>query len=154
MKHYLIPIFYMYFSEFQKFISAKLFGISKFLAITLKGTVNTFYEKKQRCPKSNHKLPISPFSKYHKIPSKSNNFTIFTHFFFEKFEKPKSPPGRFNPCAQNEYSFHQNFTKPQPSERGSVKHYLIPIFYIYFSEFSKMHQRQTIWNFKNFLLSP
>ena len=48
------------------------------------------------------------------------------------------------------------FTKisqsPSPSERAGVKHYLIPIFYMYFSEFSKIHQRQTIWNFGNFLL--
>ena len=47
------------------------------------------------------------------------------------------------------------FTKiSQSPSRLSVKHYLIPIFYMYFSEFSKISQRQTIWNFGNFLLSP
>ena len=32
---------------------------------------------------------------------------------YNNFEKKnESPHGRFNPCAQNENSFHQNFTKP------------------------------------------
>ena len=46
------------------------------------------------------------------------------------------------------------FTKiTQSPSRPSVKHYLIPIFYMYFSEFSKIYQRQNIWNFGNFLPS-
>ena len=73
------------FRNFQKFISAKLFGISEISCYHLKDDSEYFSKKNQRCPKSTHKLPISPFSKYHKIPKKSNNFTIFTHFF-EKFK--------------------------------------------------------------------
>ena len=49
------------------------------------------------------------------------------------------------------------FTKiSQSPSRPSVRAWntIIPIFYMYFSEFSKIHQRQTIWNFGNFLLSP
>ena len=56
------------FRNFQKFISAKLFGISEISCYHLKGDSEYFSQKNQRCPKSTHKLPISPFSKYHKIP--------------------------------------------------------------------------------------
>ena len=71
------------FRNFQKFISAKLFGISEISCYHLKGDSEYFSQKNQRCPKSTHKLPISPFSKYHK------NRTI-SPIFFEKFEKPES----------------------------------------------------------------
>ena len=56
------------FWNFQKFISAKLFGISEISCYHLKGDSEYFLQKNQRCPKSTHKLPISPFSKYHRIP--------------------------------------------------------------------------------------
>ena len=105
-------LLHVFFGIFKNLSTPNYLEFRKFLAITLKGTVNTSQKKKKinkRCPKSTHKLPISPFSKYHKNRTISPYSPIF---FFEKFEKPESPPGRFNPCAQNEYSFHQNFTKP------------------------------------------
>ena len=93
----------MYFSEFsKKKFNAKLFGISKISCYHLKGKCESFSQKIQRCLKSTHKLPISPFSKYHK------NCTIspFSPIFFVKFEKPESQHARFNPCAENKNSFH------------------------------------------------
>ena len=55
------------FLNFQKIINAKLFGISEISCDHLKGDSEYFSQKNQRCPKSTHRLPISPFSKY-KIP--------------------------------------------------------------------------------------
>ena len=70
----------------QKFISAKLFGISEISCYHLKGDSEYFSQKNQRCLKSTHKLPISPFSKYHK----NRTISPFSPIFFEKFEKPES----------------------------------------------------------------
>ena len=61
-------LFTCIFRNFQKFISAKLFGISEISCYHLKRDIEYFSQKNQRCPKSTHKLPISPFSKFHKIP--------------------------------------------------------------------------------------
>ena len=143
-------ILHVFFGIFKNSSALNYLEFRKFLAITLKGTVNTFHKKNQRSPKSTHKLPISPFSKYHK----NRTISPFSPIFLRNSKKT-------NHCQVDLTLAHKRnfrFTKisqraSRPSVRG-VKHYLIPIFYMYFSEFSRIHQRQTIWNFGNFLLSP
>ena len=52
-------------------------GGGKISCYHLKGDSEYFSQKNQQCPKSTHKLPISPFSKYHKMV-----FHHFHPFFF------------------------------------------------------------------------
>ena len=131
MKHYLIPIFFTcIFRNFQKILNAKLFGISEISCYHLKGDSEYFSQKNQRCPKSTHKLPISPFSKYHKNRTISPFSSIF-------LRNSKNPNHRMVDLTLA-YKMKIRFTKiSQSPRRLSVKHYLIPIFYMYFSEFSK-----------------
>ena len=69
----------MYFSEFSKIHQRQTIWNSCY---HLKGDSEYFKKKKnQRCPKSTHKLPISPFSKYHKNRTISPFSPII--FFFE-----------------------------------------------------------------------
>ena len=74
----------MYFSEFSKFLNAKLFGISEISCYHLKGDSEYFSQKNQRCPKSTHKLPISPFSKYHK----NRTISPFSPIFLKNSKNP------------------------------------------------------------------
>ena len=142
-------LLHVFFGIFKNSSAPNYLEFRKFLAITLKGTVNTFHKKNQRCPKSTHKLPISPFSKYHK----NRTISPFSPIFFF-FRNSKNPNHR-QVDSTLAHKMNIRFTKiSQSPSRPSVKHYLITIFYMYFSEFSKIHQRQTIWNFGNFLLSP
>ena len=72
-------LLHVFFGIFKNSSAPNYLEFRKFLAIILKGTVNTFHKKKnQRCPKSTHKLPLSPFSKYHK----NEQFHHFHPFFF------------------------------------------------------------------------
>ena len=61
-------LLHVFFGILKNFSTPNYLEFRKFLAITLKGTVNTFHKKNQRCPKSTHKLPMSPFSKYVVMP--------------------------------------------------------------------------------------
>ena len=65
-------LLHVFFGISKKISTPNYLEFRKNFAITIKVTVNLFQKKKkkkknQRYPKSTHKLPISPFSKYHKI---------------------------------------------------------------------------------------
>ena len=103
----------------------------KFLAITLKWTVNTFHKKKKSTmSQSTHKLPISPFSKYHK----NRTISPFSPIFLRNSKNPNHRQVDLTLA----HKMNIRFTKiSQSPSRPSVKHYLISIFYVYFSEFRK-----------------
>ena len=51
----------------------------------------------------------------YKVTFSANKFTKIQYSIKKKYnfeKKNESPHAKFNPCAQNENSFHQNFTKP------------------------------------------
>ena len=57
-------LLHVFFGIFKNSSAPNYLEFRKFLAMDSE----YFSQKNQRCPKSTHKLPISPFSKYHKIP--------------------------------------------------------------------------------------
>ena len=107
----------MYFSEFLKIYQRQtIWNFENFLP-SLKGDSEYFSQKNQRCPKSTHKLSISPFPKYHK------NRTI-SPFSPISLGNSKNPNHRTLDLTLA-HKMKIRFTKiSQSPSRLSVKHYL------------------------------